>query len=103
MPRERRRETAATGERGDGVLGATESVLEALHFAEDQRHDKNPAAVEALRNAGVPGLGWSLEDRKRYADALAVAFPVEGREGDLMDPDIASFDYAHHGEDVPIE
>ena len=84
----------------DELSYAVGSELDILIGAEKERPDRNAAVVVALFEAAVPA--WGLEERDRYREAQASAFPVEGRD-DLTDPNTLGFDYDRHGDDVPRE
>ena len=77
------------------------SELDALNNAEAIRPDRNEAVMEALDEAAAPG--WEpYADRGRYGEALAAAYPVEGR-GDLTDPETRGYDYDRYDGDGPTE
>ena len=84
----------------DELSYAVGNELDILISAEGQRPDRNRAVVAAPDTAVVPG--WGLEDRGRYAEALAAAYPVAGRD-DLLDPDMLRFDYGRYEGDGPVE
>jgi hypothetical protein len=84
------------------LVAAVQNELENLAFAEDQRFHKNKAAVRALRDAGAPGLDWTVSDSDAYDAARAAAFPTEGRD-DLTDSDTPAYDYGRHEGDGPVE
>ena len=84
----------------DELSYAVGSELDVLIGAEKERPDRNAAVAAALSEAAAPA--WGLEERDRYREAQASAFPVEGRD-DLTDPDTLRFDYDRDGDDVPRE
>ena len=84
----------------DELSYAVGNELDILIGAEGQRPDRNRAVEAALDTATVPR--WGLEDRGRYVEALAAAYPVEGRD-DLTDPDALRYDYGRYDGDGPVE